>query len=250
MLSPDLVRSVHNAVCAVGVLPVPLEDWLRRPREYPLEVQGSRFLVRPNTVLTNRHVLESTAARANLLDAPETQFFVSFIAPSQTSRHIGTLRMIRRTYVPQEGELDVALLEIKPEPKAHFEGILPLAVAKSPAVAVSEEVYVCGYPYGNILLEPEGRPYRFGPVIQQGYVSGLSPFAGSEAPEEILLDVRTAHGMSGSPVVRSTTGEVIGLHYEAVMEKASITTTSFAIPLDSQRIARWLAEFDAVLRDA
>ena len=248
MLSPDIVRTVHNAVCAVGVLPVPLEEWLRRPLEYPLEVEGSGFLLRPDTVITNRHVLDNAIARAELLDAPKTQLFVSFIAPSRSK--IGTLRMIRQTLIPEGGKVDVALLQIKSDPPAHFEDILPLQVADSRTVVVSEDVFVCGYPYGNILLQPEGRPYRFGPVIQQGHISGLSPFAGAEAPQEILLDVRTANGMSGSPVIRSPTGEVIGIHYEAMMDRTAITTTSFAIPLDHSRSAHWLAEFDALLRDA
>jgi len=250
VLSEDIVRQVHNAVCAVGILPVPLEDWLRRPRDYPLRVEGSGFLVRPNTVVTNRHVLDTAVAKAIADDISLTQLFVSFIAPSPTRGRIGTLRMIRRTHAPEGGTIDIALLEIKSDPEAHFEDIGPLKVARAHSIAVSEDVLVCGYPYGNMLLEPEGRPFRFGPVLQQGYVSGLSPFAGSDAAQEILLDVRTAGGMSGSPVVRSSTGEVIGVHYEAMMDRTAITTTAFALPLDAERVARWLAEFDDILRDA
>lgn len=250
MLSSHILKKVHNSVCAVGVLPVPLDEWIRRPLDHPLRVQGSGFLIRPNTVITNRHVLDSAIAETKDFGIPESQLFISFVAPSLVSKRIGTLRMIRRTHTPEHGDLDIALLEIKAEPEAHFQDIVPLQVATSPAVTVSEEVLVCGYPYGNILLEPEGKPYRFGPVIQQGYVSGLSPFASSQAPEEILLDVRTAGGMSGSPVVRSRTGEVIGIHYEAMIDRTAITTTCFAIPLHSHLVSQWLAEFDEVLRDA
>lgn len=250
MLSSDILNKVNNAVCAVGYLPVPLEEWRRRPLDYPLSVQGSGFLIRPNTVITNKHVLDSIDAIAQDHDIPESQYFVSFIAPSRIPKPIGTLRMIRRNYSPQEGLIDVVLLEIKAEPEEHFEQISPLKVALSPSIVVSEEVIVCGYPYGNMLLEPEGKPYRFGPVVQQGFVSGLSPFAGTEMPEEILLDVRTAGGMSGSPVVRSSTCEVIGIHYEAMIDRSAITTTSFAIPLDKTLVSQWLAEFDIVLEDA
>jgi S1-C subfamily serine protease len=157
--------------------------------------------------------------------------------------------MMRHTHVPEQDDIDIALVEIKAEPEAHFEDIVPLQVSTSPVVAVSEEVFVCGFPYGNMLLEPEGKPVRFGPMIQQGYVSGLSPFAGSDSPEEILLDVRTGVGMSGSPVVRSGTGEVIGIQYESLFDKNAITTTSFGIPLDSSRVSAWLVEFGQILGD-
>ena len=126
----------------------------------------------------------------------------------------------------------------------------PLDVAAATTVTVSEEVFICGYPYGNMLLEPRGKPYRFGPVVQQGYVSGLAPFAGTDAPQEILLDVRTADKMSGSPVVRSQNGDVIGIHHQAAIDTRAIVTTSFAIPLDKPRMTRWLEEFDRFLRDA
>ncbi len=250
MLSPDILRNVHNAVCAVGMLPVPLEEWIRQPLENPLRVEGSGFLIRPNIVMTNQHVLEHVVLEARTRHIPDSQLFVSFIAPSQDPPRIGTLRMIRRTFTADLGEVDVALLEIRSDPENHFDEIVPLQPADSSTVEVSEEVFVCGYPYGNMLLEPEGRPFRFGPVVQQGYVSGLAPFAGIETPNEILLDVRTAGGMSGSPVVRSETGEVIGIHYEAMVDRTDITTTSFAIPLDTSRVSRWLSEFDEVLNDA
>jgi S1-C subfamily serine protease len=250
MLSPDILRKVHNAVCAVGVLPLPLEEWRKRPLDHPLDVQGSGFLVRPNTVITNRHVLDSALEAARERGLPQSQLFISFIAPSRLPKPIETVRMIRRTHLPQPGHLDVALLEIKPEPDAHFQHIVPLLGAESPQVTVSEEVAVCGYPYGNMLLQPDGAPYRFGPVLQQGFVSGLSPFAGSSELEEILLDVRSDRGMSGSPVVRPQTGEVLGILYETMMDRTAVRTTCFAIPLDADLIHRWLAEFDEVLRDA
>ncbi len=248
MLSQDILRDAHNAVCAVGMLPIPLEDWTLRPLENPLRVEGSGFLIRPNTVMTNQHVLEQVVREAGIRAIPDSQFFVSFIAPSRA--RIGTLRMIRRTFSVELGEVDVALLEIRSDPVDHFDDIVPLQPAESSTVEVSEEVFVCGYPYGNMLLEPESRPHRFGPVVQQGYVSGVAPFAGIDTPSEILLDVRTAGGMSGSPVIRSGTGEVIGIHYEAIVDRTEITTTSFAIPLDTTRVARWLAEFDELLDDA
>lgn len=250
MLAPEILRHAHNAVCAIGLLPVPLEEWNLQPSEVPLQIEGTGFLVRPNTVMTNQHVLEKVVLEAHIRDIPDTQLFVWFVAPSRIPKVPGTLRMIRQTHTQELGEVDVALLEIRADPDFHFEDMSPLIPADSPEVQVSEEVFLCGFPYTNLLLEHEGRPTRSGPVVQQGFVSGLAPFEGAEAPADVLLDVRTAEGMSGSPVVRSATGELIGIHYEAIEDKTAITTTTFAIPVHNEMLVQWLREFDEVLNDA
>jgi S1-C subfamily serine protease len=250
MLSSDIVRKVHNAVCAIGLLPIPLSEWIRDSTAQPLEVLGTGFLVRPNTVMTNEHVLKGIRVEAEKWDLPETQLFLYFLAPSRLPAPPATYRMIRRPFSPAPGTLDIALLEIKPEPSSHFAHIDPLSVTQSPIVTVAEEVFVCGYPYGNMLLQPKGAPTRDGPVLQQGFISGISPFAGANKPDELLLDVRTADKMSGSPVVRSATGEVIGIHHAGAEVTRGISTTSFAIPLVSSQVSVWLASHDDILRAA
>jgi V8-like Glu-specific endopeptidase len=49
--------------------------------------------------------------------------------------------------------------------------------------------------------------------------------------------------MSGSPVFRPDSTEVIGIH-NAAIASAGISTTSFAIPLVQDVVADWLTEFD------
>lgn len=59
-----------------------------------------------------------------------------------------------------------------------------------------------GYPHGSSLSEKDGR-LRWGPVLQQGWVSGVSPYEGSGAVDEILLNLRAEEGMSGLSRVSS-----------------------------------------------
>ena len=250
MISQEIVTKTHNAVCAIGILPVELNEWRLNPEEHPLQVLGSGFLIRADVVVTNHHVLEHILAKAEEFEIPDSQLFLSFVAPSRLPGPIGTVRMIRHRHRPEGDELDIVLLEIKPEPEVHFIDIDPLPVSSAREVLVSEGIFVCGYPYGNMLLQPRNGHSRSGPVIQQGYISGLSPFAGSSHPDELLLDVRTADKMSGSPVIRSITGEVIGIHHKGTIDSKGITTTSFAIPLESRRVANWLKLFDEEIRDA
>ena len=75
---------------------------------------------------------------------------------------------------------------------------------------------------------------RFGPVLQRGYISAIAPYEGSSLITEILLDARTAGGMSGSPVFTVDDGKVIGIHnagWEA--------TTACAIPINKDKIENW-----------
>lgn len=243
MLDQGLVDRIHNGVCAIGYLPVPLKVWRKDPSSRPLKVIGTGFLVRQTTVITNRHVIKDLVKATEAEDIPDSQHFISFIAPVESSHVLGTVRMVRRRVGVHGANTDVGFIEFKREPAGHFTNIHPLRVTTSPRIAITEEVYVCGYAHGNELTEKDGQVYRWGPVIQQGYVSGLSPFSKSDSPDEVLLDVRTARGMSGSPVFRPNDGEVVGIHNSAIAV-AGITTTSFAIPLVTNVLEEWLRRFD------
>jgi len=243
MLAPQFVSRAHNAVCAIGYLTVPLEKWTKAPDVHPLQVIGTGFLVGPSTVMTNSHVIEHLHTKAEEREIPDSQLFTSFTAPSRFPLPMGTVRMIRRPHAVDSPRLDIALFEIQAEPRFHFTDIEPLEISHPSVPVVSEEVFVCGFPYGNMLLDKIGESPRRGPLIQQGYVSGLSPHSGAETPEEILLDVRTANNMSGSPVLKSSSGLVIGIHHRGVADSRGAPTTSFAIPLGREQVARWLVDF-------
>lgn len=103
---------------------------------------------------------------------------------------------------------------------------------------VSEEIGVCGYPYGTQLLAGV-HSYRWGPVVQQGHISAVSPFDTTGKPDDILLDVRTAGGMSGAPVFRPRTGQVIGVHYAGIE-----ATTAFGVPLNQRTVKAALSKFN------
>ena len=100
-----------------------------------------------------------------------------------------------------------------------------------------------GYPDGTALLlpsfkyDPKERLSRVGPVLQQGFISGGTPFEVEPGTHEFLLDIRTFNGMSGSPVFNPTTGKVIGVHY-----KGNKSTTSVAFALSDVDIKYWLSE--------
>src|SRR3990172_11165111 len=244
MLSQDLLDRLHNGVCAIGYLPIPLKQWEKQAANHPFNVIGSGFLVRDTTIMTNRHVIRDLVEAADADYIPADQLFVSFIESISDRRVLNTVRMVRRRVGVHGTNADVGFIEFKREPAEQFSKIAPLAIDESGHLRVTEEVYVCGYPHGNRLMEKDGEIYRLGPVMQHGYISGLSPFGRATHPDEILLDVRTARGMSGSPVFRPGTGAVIGIHNEAIGSSVGVSTTAFAIPLRRAPVIDWLSKFD------
>ena len=137
------------------------------------QVVGTGFLVRNTTVITNRHVVEDLVDQQARLGFPSSQLFLSFVVPAPNSELRNTVRMIRHYGVLGNQEVDVGFVEFHIVHKPHFEGIVPLQVVDSLDLHVSEEIAVYGYPYGTAMLERNRKIYRWGPVIQQGWISGI-----------------------------------------------------------------------------
>jgi hypothetical protein len=171
--------------------------------------------------------------------------FLSFVVPDQSGRLRNTVRMIRHHGALSDDKIDVGFVEFRVVHQLHFEGIAPLEVEEQLNLRVSEEIAVYGYPYGTAMLERDGTIYRWGPVVQQGWISGISPFETAAAPDEILLDVRTAGGMSGAPIFRPRDGRVIGIHHSGWE-----ATTALGQPVDRALLTAWLSEYDAQLQAA
>ena len=242
MINPDVLARVRNGVCAVGYLSVPLEEYQRNVHSPIFEVLGTGFLVRNTTVITNRHVIAALVSEQLRLGVPSRQSFLSFVVPDPNAGLRVTVRMIRHYGVLGDPAIDVGFLEFAIVHALHFEGIAPLEVVDTLDLRVSEEIAAYGYPYGTAMLQRDGRVYRWGPVVQQGWISGISPFETASAPDEILLDVRTAGGMSGSPIFRPQTGHVIGIHHSGWE-----ATTALGQPVSRALLSEWLAEYDSQL---
>lgn len=241
MLNKDIISKVTNGVCAVGYLSVPLTEYRKDSRSPFFHVVGTGFLVRPTTVITNRHVVEGLFLSQADIGFPSTQFFISFIVPDGKGSFRNTVRMIR--HFGALDDPDIGFVEFHIVHEKHFEDIHPLPLAVKIDFKLTEEVAICGYPYGTAMLKRDTKIYRWGPVIQQGSISAISPFDGAVNPDEILLDVRTAGGMSGAPIFRPSSGEVIGIHY-AGWE----ATTALGLPLTQTDVEKWLVLFDEQLK--
>ncbi|MCP4608012.1 MAG: trypsin-like peptidase domain-containing protein [Planctomycetes bacterium] len=239
MIAPEVIKNVRNGVCAVGYLTVPLTEYQRNIQSPYFQVVGTGFLVRKTTVLTNRHVIQGLIDEQANLGFPNSQFFLSFVVPDEENKLHVIIRMIRNFAAPSNETLDVGFIEFEIVHETHFQHISPLDISVSSKLRVTEEVAICGYPYGTAMLKKNAKVYRWGPVIQSGFISAISPFDTTDTPDEILLDVRTAGGMSGAPIFRPSSGEVIGIHHSGWE-----ATTALGLPLTQDKLSTWLEQYE------
>lgn len=188
--------------------------------------------------MTNRHVIQGLLQAQSDMGFPDDQRILQFVYPRVGGLQQAFCRFEHVGMVTNQ-ELDFGFIEFPRRPESEFEQCRPLVIGNPSTVEVGQPIAACGYPFGTPMLTEEGRVYRFGPVLQQGYVSAIAPFD-EQPPKKFLLDIRTAPGMSGCPVVQSNDGQVIGIHY-AGWE----ATTALALPLDSQLIEALLTVHDA-----
>ena len=238
MIDNKTYRSVRNGVCAIGYLTQPLEVYRQNLESDIFHVIGTGFLVEEPIVITNRHVIGALFDSLVTDLIPQNQLFIQFVAPDDDGTLTLVPRMIREVSYLDNPKLDIGFVKYKVVVEEHFESIKPLSIVDSWDLKASERVAICGYPYGTY-LQTSGLVFLWGPVVQQGHISAVSPFDTTDLPEEILLDVRTAGGMSGAPIFRPESGDVIGVHYAGIE-----TVTAFGIPVTSDTVAAGLAEFD------
>lgn len=238
MIPEPVLARIRDGTCAVGYLTVPLEVYKRDPLKPFFKVVGTGFLVRPDTAVTNRHVIEGLLEDQLDLGFPDKQRMVLFVASGRSGLQV-VIRMMRALHVHGDPNIDVGFIQFQREPVAQFKGIEPFECQDNWKAAVTEEVAVCGYPYGHAMLQRGGTVYRWGPVVQQGHISAVSPFDSlqrSMIPSELLLDVRVAEGMSGAAVFRPSDGRVLG-----IVHSACEATTALALPLTNAIVGAWLS---------
>jgi hypothetical protein len=238
VIKREIYERVRNGVCAVGYLTAPLSVYLENLDKPVFQVVGTGFLIQDTLILTNRHIVKALLESIGPDGIPSNQLFIQFVVPSERSTLQIVPRMIREVSYVDEPRLDLGFIRYKTVTEAHFAAIRPLEIADKWDSVVTQDVAVCGYPYGTSILV-RGIYLRWGPVVQRGYISALSPFDTFAAPDELLLDVRRAGGMSGAPIFKPYNGEVIGVHYSGIEG-----TVAFGIPITGPVIRHALEQYD------
>ena len=249
MTSQEILKRARNATCAVGVFVKPMLEHRKDPIAPDFRIVGTGFLVHDTVVMTNRHVLEDLYELEDKKGIPKDQFYVSFVYPrkGQEPNWQLTYSPIRYSGIAEQHGIDIGLIEIsRHDTQPDFKQCMPLNFGDLSDIYIGAPVAMWGYPTGTDLLQPslglgaktEEKLCRIGPVLQQGFISAGTPFEVEPGTNELLLDIRTYNGMSGSAVFLPHSGTVIGIHY-----KGNKVTTSVALPLDTNTVSGLLKNY-------
>jgi hypothetical protein len=244
MIERDVLYRIRSGICAIGYCTVPIPEYAKDPSRPFFKVLGTAFVVREAVAITNRHVLQGLLDNQQDMGFPDDQRALMFVYPAPENLWQITVATIRALGFLMQRELDVGFVDFVPSAGPEFQQVQPLAVQVEPRFNVSEPIAVCGYPYGHAMLQRDRKVFRWGPVVQQGYLSAISPYDTSATPSEILLDVRSAPGMSGAPIFRPGSGTVIGL-----LHSGWEATTALGLPLTMASLQAWLKLHDEGLAE-
>lgn len=208
----------------------------------PPQLVGTGFLVAPDVVMTNRHVVENFCEQSE-----GTWRFMAALAPSvdyQGERErtsSASFELLEVVGVHGSPHVDLALLRVSRQAGHGQPAPGPLTVASvAPESLAGRDIYVIGYPASDrqgltppqVLRDIFGEEYEV-KRLQPGKLLGL------EASEPSFThDCSTLGGNSGSCVMDLKTGLVIGLHYGGSYRRANYA------------VALWMLRDDPLLRGA
>lgn len=237
LIDKDAFAVLRRQTCAIGVLKASVEEYVKDPAEPKFKIFGTGFLIGPLLVMTNRHVLRNLTAFLEKESLPKNRRHVAFLRPEGSDAAQSFHEFEKMAMLTEPHDFDVGLISFRATADDPIRTVTPVKVPESFTCEVGDPIGVYGYAFGEGLLKREvgerERIYRFGPILQQGYVSGIAPFDHAQHIDRLLLDVRTAKGMSGSPVFDPRTGLVHALHTSGVED-----TVAFGIPISSEIVSR------------
>jgi hypothetical protein len=199
---------------------------------FPPWIQGSAWLIAPNRVVTNRHVLMSSAQGINFVEPvgaskvrlrEDYEITIDFTHDDRTSETRIRRPVISIVYLAKmDDPVDIAVLEIEP-----FEVVTPLCLF-DPAAPPGNNFYVIGHP--GAMTNPAAEIATvFTHLDGKKRVSFGKRFTLEDTGNDLVHDASTVGGYSGAPVVAISSGKVSGLHYYGDPVAGNLAVTAATI---------------------
>ena len=215
MLNASLIPQIKSACVGIGLK--------IKGNPAPLLVGGSGFFIDSSGFfMTASHVIHSLQEKKLELEKEgikELQFAVFVI--SSDDKSIKILTKSRPfifdivTFQPPAGTyygkhfFDVSIGKI-----GGTNNNFPYLTIKKPCkLNVFDEIFLCGFPGGSTTLtvDYQHTGMKTSPIIQSGRISSLMPADHTNTPVGVITDIIGTGGSSGSPILNSGDGEVIGV---------------------------------------
>jgi hypothetical protein len=256
MIRRKIAHKISNGTCALGVVTSPIDD-LKHGKVKDFEIIGTGFLVRHDTIVTNRHVALGIVQKMRELKLLAVHAQARFAYLNEQGLQI-LYCPLRKCNLVANANIDAAVIDFErndnEDPPDFVKSAKRLSILENVSdIQLGEPIGAMGFPYGSELhVDPRSNPdimSRWQPILQQGYISGFQPFEGTNVLDDLLLDIRAIGGMSGSPVFRKKTGQVVGVIYGIVAGafggvQVPHAVLARAVPLDWVRLSAWLSLFD------
>lgn len=224
MVNRDMIKKVKQSTVAVGLV--------QRNSAIPLTIYGSGFIIDDNgTIATAHHVLEYCKKTKKLLkDTKNFDADYAIFRPMLTTSEVAIDTAVisdlkKMTLTKKSKNFSLNILDIgfgkmlSPIPDC-----IPLELG-SIKPDMTDEVAMCGFPAGDYSLDLQGKRMgqRFSPTFQTGKVSGLLPFDDAPDPYGIQTDIIGVGGSSGSPILDSNDGTVIGIAQQVLPASVEVS---------------------------
>ncbi|MEM8931508.1 MAG: serine protease [Acidobacteriota bacterium] len=214
-------------------------------------VAGTGFVVGPNLLMTNRHVAKYFVDGVGQSPGDTLTLDLDEEASCDLLAEIG--RTEQRVLAFERVELvhpywDVAVLRVIGEPLADITPLKLRATRPVDEEHVGDTVVVVGYPVEQYLRDRELRTIRQsvfgetfgvkrlmpGKLMARFEATTSKPGGGRRTVPALGHDATTLAGNSGSAVIDSTSGDVVGVHYKGKELDANFAVPSWEIARDTR----------------
>ena len=211
-----------SVVCFINKLEISSPPVGRVPL-FPKIVGTGFFIHSDGIAVTNRHVIEIFSqlplhpktkeipiGAILFLPGPDHKSWKMLNLPVLSWHGLTQFTSSERWYgeqVPDIGFVQVGVKDVMPLKLAHEDYYLQIGM----------DIATIGYPMGRLPLTVLGALHQASPFIRHGIVSSVFPFPHPK-PHGFTIDIMQQGGSSGSPILETENGTVVGMMKSSVLD--------------------------------